>query len=188
MSVILIAPNLQLHPVSPTDDALILQIMRTIYPPVYQHLWPDQGEEYLYTTYTLENLKEEISDINAYYFLIQYQNEYIGIFRIVFGQTTPGIKASYPNLQYCKLHRIYLHPKVHGKGIGKQLFDWLQRWVQPETAIWLEVMNTQKQAIGFYQRHGFEAFENFTFDSSFLPSVRMIPEYTGMIRMVKLIL
>ena len=57
-----------------------------------------------------------------------------------------------------KLHRLYLHPKIHGNGIGKELLSWLEEKAKKNnySTIWLDAMNEQPQAFQFYKKRGFK--------------------------------
>jgi len=57
-----------------------------------------------------------------------------------------------------KLHRVYLHQKTQGKGIGKKLLFWLEEIAKQKgyQVIWLDAMDEQPQAFQFYKNLGFK--------------------------------
>ncbi len=57
-----------------------------------------------------------------------------------------------------KLHRIYLHQKTQGKGIGKKLLSWLDQKSKEKDykIIWLDAMDFQPQAFEFYKKLGYK--------------------------------
>ena len=152
----LITPTISLQPLTLANHAELMALMQEIYPPAYEHLWEDGGTWYLHNQYALENLTQELAEPHAHYFFVVMNETPVGILRYVEKTTWPGndLKDS------VKLHRIYLHSKTHGKGVGKVVFNWVVEQAQQSGAssIWLEVMDTQTQAIRFYEKMGYEVF------------------------------
>ncbi|NAS11235.1 GNAT family N-acetyltransferase [Poritiphilus flavus] len=152
--------------------------MSVIYPPVYAHLWPDGGNYYLNKLYSIENLKSELKDPDSRYYFVEYNEETIGILKVVLNCSIPGGD----NRPMVKLHRIYLSPEIQGKGLGKQLLNWIEEKFckDPRTPLWLEVMDSQEKAIRFYENCGFIKAGTFSFDDLMMKAV-----YRGMFRMIK---
>ncbi|WP_164549900.1 GNAT family N-acetyltransferase [Nonlabens ponticola] len=149
--------------------------MMRIYRPVYQHLWFDDGSEYVYSQYNEEQLKTDLADSNAVYYFVNFNKQIVGIFRFI-----EAVMPSIKNTKAIKLLRLYLDPAVHGLGIGKELISWLIAYARKQNfdCIWLESMDSQQQAIQFYKKVGFEIDHAFVLDS---PSMRST--YRGMYRM-----
>jgi len=168
--------QLQLQAVDPSQQARLFQLMMDIYRPVYQHLWHDDGSGYVHSQFNPENLKAELVVPHAHYYFVISRGETIGILRFIMDCPTSKL----PQVNCIKLHRIYLAPATHGKGIGKLLMVWLEGFAQEngQQTIWLECMDTQLAAYKFYQKLGYSTLEPFV-----LESPKMKPEYRGMIRM-----
>ena len=85
--------------------------------------------------------------------LIVYENEFpVGI----------GAYKEYDS-QTAEIKRMYTRPDYRGKGIAKAIITELELWAKEEgytTAI-LETGHLQKDAIGLYQKLGYEITENF---------------------------
>ena len=163
------------------DDAdALLNLMHTIYVPPYKHLWQDDGDWYVQNTFNSDVLKEELADNNKDYYFIVYKNESVGILRLLHDVPL----KDFENIKATKLHRIYLDPKVHGKGIGKIMMDWTSQEAIKNNSqlIWLEAMDTQQQALAFYEKLGYQISSDFrlTFDL-------MYEHLRGMHRMYKLL-
>jgi GNAT superfamily N-acetyltransferase len=160
------------------DQGKLLDLMLDIYPAVYSHLWQDQGDRYLRKVYSQKNLCIELKNANARYYFVQYEGEVVGILRVILGETMPG----WATTPMVKLERIYLSPAVHGKGIGKRIFQWVEEefCIESKIPLWLEAMDSQPQAIGFYEKMGFGEHSRFRFEEELMKD-----EYRGMIRMVK---
>lgn len=56
-----------------------------------------------------------------------------------------------------KVHKLYVHPMLHGHGFGKKLLDRIIKDVKPKgaTAITLNV-NRNNRAVNFYEKYGFK--------------------------------
>ena len=55
-----------------------------------------------------------------------------------------------------KVHKLYVHPMLHGKGYGKMLLDRIVADVKSKGATKLKLnVNRQNRAKGFYERYGF---------------------------------
>jgi GNAT superfamily N-acetyltransferase len=85
--------------------------------------------------------------------LIVYENEFpVGI----------GAYKEYDS-QTAEIKRMYTRPDYRGKGIAKAIITELELWAKEEgytTAI-LETGHLQKDAIGLYQKLGYEITDNF---------------------------
>ena len=128
--------------------------MQEIYPPAYQHFWTDNGNWYVNSQYSKENIIKELSKENADYYFIIFNDKIIGNFRIVWDEKLANLSEE----KQVKLHRIYLHPNTQGNGIGKKLLLWLEEKAKEKDykIIWLDAMNEQPQAFQFYEKLGYQ--------------------------------
>ena len=176
--MIKISDKITLHPVTVYDQAKLYQLMKEIYTPVYEHLWKDDGSWYLNSLYKPNNVEKELSQNDSLYYFIHCESETIGIYRLL--ENTP--LANYELDKSAKLHRIYLHPKSLGQGIGKLIMNWTDQYLikNKHTRIWLEAMDSQHDAINFYKKLGFQIDGNFRLDFEI-----MHDHYKGMLIMSK---
>jgi ribosomal protein S18 acetylase RimI-like enzyme len=176
--LIKITPQLILNEVSTDDQPTLLRLMQHIYPQAYAHLWKDEGFEFINNTYGIENLNEELNDPNSLYCFVEYDKAIVGILRLL--DNSPLVDL--PHEPATKLHRIYLDNGIQGKGIGKTLIDWTTQRAakQGHAIVWLEAMDTQEGAIGFYENQGFSISgkDSLTFEL-------LYPHLRGMYRMWK---
>ena len=133
-----------------TDLEALFTLMKEIYPPAYSHFWKDAGDWYVNTQYSKEKLSLELLDVNSQNYFVLFENEIIGNFRIILDAQLVG----FSDKKCVKLHRIYLHPKTQGNGIGKKLLNWLEEKAikKQYDLIWLDAMNEQPQAFEFYKK------------------------------------
>ncbi len=155
IKTIILSDSLQLHPVTLSDQSKLYSLMETIYPPVYKHLWANEDcSFYINLFYSKTPLKNELSESDSEYYFVVCNNETVGIIRVRYNQTNPE-KTSKSSTY---INRIYLGELARGKGIAKQLFHWItQRALDHNnTLLWLKAMDTQTQALRFYEKEGFK--------------------------------
>ncbi|MDP5106653.1 MAG: GNAT family N-acetyltransferase [Polaribacter sp.] len=151
--MITISENIQLMPILASDSETLFRLMKEVYPLAYSHFWVDKGDWYVYSQYSKENILKELSVENAAYYFVLYNDEIIGNFRFVWDEKLAGLSEE----KQVKLHRIYLHQKTQGKGIGKKLLSWLEEKAKQKgyKIIWLDTMDEQPQAFEFYKKMGY---------------------------------
>ncbi|MGB3465875.1 MAG: GNAT family N-acetyltransferase [Cyclobacteriaceae bacterium] len=175
---VVITPEVSLVTVLKTDHRKLRDLMAIVYPPPYIHLWKDDGSWYLDKFYGSENFEKEMCEPDAVYYFIYYRQKPVGNLRICFNKPLidkPGTKAS-------KLNRIYLDQSLHGQGIGKVLLKWTEQQCvrNGDDLLWLEAMDSQQQALGFYEKNGFMICGAMTLDFDM-----MLPAFRGMKRLCK---
>ncbi len=153
MNTIRLSETLSLSAISLDDAEQLKQLMHRIYPPAYEHLWEDDGQWYVETTFNKEELKKELADLKGSYYFVIFEQETVGILRLIHDYTL----ADKPTLKATKLHRIYLDSKTQGKSIGTFLMNWItqQALQNGSQVLWLEAMDTQEQALQFYKKRGY---------------------------------
>ncbi|MDX6745534.1 GNAT family N-acetyltransferase [Polaribacter sp. PL03] len=151
--MIKITENIQLRKISSSDSEVLFNLMSEIYPLAYSHFWTDNGDWYINSQYSKEHILKELSEENTAYYFILFNDEIIGNFRIIWDEKLEGLSEE----KQVKLHRIYLHKKTQGNGIGKKLISWLEEQAikKGNKAIWLDAMDEQPQAFQFYKKLGF---------------------------------
>lgn len=152
--MIILSNNLQLHPVTLSDQSKLYRLIEVIYPPVYKHLWVNEDcSFYINLFYSKTPLENELSESDSEYYFVVYNNETVGIIRTRYNQPNPE-KTNYLSTY---INRIYLGKQAQGKGIAKQLFYWITQraLAHNNTLLWLKAMDTQMQALRFYEKEGF---------------------------------
>ena len=148
-----ITESLQLKPVLSSDAKTLFTLMKEIYPLAYSHFWTDQGDWYVNTQYCEKNILKELLEENSEDYFILFNNEVIGNFRFIWDEKLTGFSKE----NQLKLHRIYLHPKAQGNGIGKTLLAWLDAKALRKgyEIIWLDAMDAQFKVFQFYKKLGY---------------------------------
>lgn len=162
--------NLVLTAIQAEDQPILYQLMDEVYRSGYRYIWEDQGDWYVNLIYNRHTLHKELKRSTSHYFFVELDEKKIGILKYDFPFSPKEIEI--PNAM--KLHRLYLHPDVHGKGIAKILMDHCENVARQNglDAIWLEAMECQMQARKFYEKVGFREVLTYTLDFE-----RIFPEY-----------
>ena len=152
--MIQITQNITLKTITKSDSKGLYTLMKEIYSSAYQHFWKDKGDWYVNSQYSKENIEKELLEVNSDYYYVVFNDKIVGNFRVLWDQILPGFE----NKKSTKLHRIYLHPKTQGNGIGKTLLTWLEKTAQQKGCdlIWLDAMDEQPQAFQFYKKQGYQ--------------------------------
>jgi ribosomal protein S18 acetylase RimI-like enzyme len=69
--------------------------------------------------------------------------------------------------------KLYVHPEHQGLGIGRRLLAEVEALVEGDD-LWLEVVDGNERAFGFYRAHGFEEVERVGDDDPFPDDVWMM--------------
>jgi GNAT superfamily N-acetyltransferase len=173
--MIKLTEDLQLRTVFSSDTEALSKLMTDIYYATYSQFWTDNGDWYVKTQYSKESLLKELSEEKSENYFVLFKDEIIGNFRVVWDEKLAGVSEE----KQVKLHRIYLHQKRQGSGIGKKLLSWLDENAIKKgyEIIWLDAMNKQPQAFQFYKKLGYKYHSHVFLTFSFLfESVRKMSQ------------
>ncbi len=162
-SPIVVSQDISLFSLTAGDQPELLNLMSRIYPPAYAHYWKDDCSWYLNKIYGKEHLAAELTQKGGDYYFIRFRESNteplrtIGIFKIIKNALYPPL----PNKRAFKVHRIYIDPKIQGKGIGKTLMQFAENLALQTNhdIIWLDAMDTHEQAQAFYKKLGYKKSE-----------------------------
>lgn len=115
---------------------------------------------YTYGEITSADLKERFSNrderIKRWENWIDSQNEALQISVAVLNDQVVGYCTATKNQEYNEIRAIYISPNQQGKGIGKQLFDHAEEWLNKNPQkIRVYVANFNIGAQKFYEHLGF---------------------------------
>ena len=152
--MIQLSEEISLKEICAENIGKLYDLMCTIYPLAYSHFWADNGNWYINSQYSKENILKELSEEETEYYFIVFKDEIIGNLRIIWDENLEGLSEE----KQVKLHRIYLHQKTQGNGICKKILSWLEEKAVKKgyKIIWLDAMNEQPQAFQFYKKLGFK--------------------------------
>ena len=164
--MIYISENIQLKEILSTDFDTLFSLMNKIYPAAYSHFWQDDGNWYVNTQYSKEKIDRELLEKKSENYFVIFNNEIIGNFRIIWQEKL----GDFDDKKCVKLHRIYLHQKTQGNGIGKAILKWLEKQAikKQYEIVWLDAMDEKPQAFIFYKRLGYQYYSHCFLDFELL--------------------
>lgn len=142
--------------ISSTELTVVHDLSHAIWPVCYVEIITESQIEYMLDTmYSLPAL--EMAHTGGQRFLIAYLDS------IPVGYA--GFEIGTPDANFCKLHKLYVLPNLHGKGIGKELLWKTKNIAFASTcrSMFLQV-NKKNPAVEFYQKMGMYIREEAVFD------------------------
>ena len=148
-------PNttLVLEPVTESNLDIYLTVGVRSYCQHYLHLWENNDPNpYISHGLTKEVVQPELKNPNALHFLVQWENNTVGILKLV---KDCGIDELSDH-DTLKAEKIYLLKEYAGKGIGKVVLGFVEEKARElnKKTIWLDAMQKGKPVL-FYQKNGF---------------------------------
>jgi ribosomal protein S18 acetylase RimI-like enzyme len=127
----------------------IQQIAKITWAIAYKEIITKEQLEYMLDKmYSAESLQNQIKVQEHEFILAHFENKPVGFASFNLKQSTPE--------KIVKLHKIYVDPSKHGKGIGKSMLQFIMNEISFEEVKYLELnVNRQNTAIGFYKNLGF---------------------------------
>jgi ribosomal protein S18 acetylase RimI-like enzyme len=128
------------------DLTTIEQLAREIWPVTYAEIVaPDHLNYMLNLFYNNAALRDQMLDQQQTFLMVELDGRSVGF--ASFSTVEPGIS---------KLHKIYVHPDTQGKGIGKQLIDFITDHLHTQSIHTLRLnVNRYNKARFFYEKLGF---------------------------------
>nr|MBC7614142.1 GNAT family N-acetyltransferase [Pseudopedobacter sp.] len=113
--------------------------------------------DYLTAAFSAASLMAQINNPNSELYFIEYDGEIAGYFKINIDESQTEIKG----VDGLELERIYIYQKHQSKGLGGIVLNEVKiRAIQKDKKyIWLGVWEHNIKAIKFYQKQGFEKFD-----------------------------
>ena len=144
---------LTLEPVTKSNLQQYLTVGSKSYREHYLHLWENEDPTpYISHGLTQEVVERELQDPNALNYLISWDNETVGILKLVKDCGVDEIS----DIDALKAEKIYLLKEHSGKGIGKQLLQFIEDMATKlgKKYVWLDTMQ-KGNPIFFYQKNGY---------------------------------
>lgn len=134
------------------DIKIIKEITNVTWPITYGEILSQEQLDYMLGLfYSDEALTKQIQNKEQLFYLILDSESTIGFI---------GIEHNYKNEAATKIHKIYLLPETQGKGIGKKVFDLIEKLAVTNNSKHLLLnVNRFNTALNFYKKIGFEIKE-----------------------------
>ena len=146
--------KIKLRKAYPSDRADLQKISREAYTQNFGDHWEENGlEMFLEGQFNDHRLERELRGIDQEYYFIMMDDHDIGFVKINFKGRIEDLDEPQTELE-----KIYILPRFKGVGIGsrilKQIIDLCH--LRGSERIWLNVIDTNTHAIGFYRKFGFQ--------------------------------
>jgi len=122
---------------------------------------PQDLASYLTENFTPEEIREELDDPNATFYICYADGNAAGYAKLIAGSRADGLTGSDP----MELKRIYLVERYWGKGLGVRLLEHCEDEARRlgHDALWLGVWQENRRGQNFYRKHGFRKVGTITF-------------------------
>ncbi|MDY8136217.1 GNAT family N-acetyltransferase [Aquimarina sp. 2201CG5-10] len=155
--------ELKIVPVQPQENQELLKFgWQTFYdtfgPPVNSE---DNIQRYLNDKFTIEQIDKELNNPESQFYFAKLNDTIAGYLKLNYGnaqtEKVPGNTV--------EIERIYVAKEYQGNKIGQHLFNKTLEVAKNKQLeyIWLGVWDKNLEAIKFYQRQGFVAFDQHDF-------------------------
>lgn len=136
--------------------SIVKHLAYKIWPVAYQSILTKEQMDYMLNwMYSIETLEKSYNSGHSF-FCITENNSDIGFL---------DVEINHPKNGNMKIHKIYVLPEFHGKGVGFQLLIEAKKFALNNNmeSISLQV-NRNNNALNFYLRNGFEIIDEQDFD------------------------
>lgn len=129
------------------DLTTVERLAREIWPVTYADIVPPDHLNYMLNLfYNNASLRDQMLNQQHTFLMVELEEKPVAF--ASFSTVAPGVS---------KLHKIYVHPNTQGKGIGKQLLDFITGLLQTQSMHTLRLnVNRYNKARFFYEKLGFE--------------------------------
>ena len=148
-------PDIDIQQMKLPDLAILHLFCCDVYTQNYYNHWKEDGlEQYIKKVFGVDTLKRELSGKNIQYYMAFINHEPAGFMKINLFSNLPALDSQ----AGIELDKIYILPRFKGKKIGKRLLDVAFNTAKhhKKEIFWLSVIDTNEEAISFYEKAGFK--------------------------------
>ena len=140
--------NLTFYKCSENDLSIITELAYKIWPVTFQPILSNDQITYMLDwMYNPEHLRKQMENGHIFY-LLKAKGIPSGFV---------GLEPNFPSKGNLRIHKIYLLPNEHGKGIGKWMLDQITVIARQKNFNFLHLnVNKYNKATDFYRRNGFQ--------------------------------
>jgi len=147
---------MELREITLNDISKLQQIANEIYYQIFTDYWTENGLIlYIKDIFSKNSLEKELNSSNYLYKFIVVKKEVIGFVKVNFTSSN-----DLSILDNCELEKIYISPSFNRRGIGKKVISEVVKYsrLKSKKLLFLCVMDTNKNAIEFYNNLGFKFY------------------------------
>ena len=118
-------------------------------------------QAYLMKHFNRIQLDKELANRNSAFYFAEFQKQYVGYIKLNF-RTAQNENFGH---QFAEIERLYVLKEFHGKKIGYILLEKASQIAKEKgcNILWLGVWEKNTAAIRFYEKQGFEKFDQHVF-------------------------
>jgi len=138
------------------DITIVNHLAHEIWPSTFRDILSKEQISYMLDwMYSIETLQEQVQTGYLYY-LVTLDGVAVGFL---------GLEPNFPDQNQLRIHKIYVKPNVHKKGIGRALLNHSIdiAFDLDQTSLHLNV-NKFNNAVGFYEHVGFKTIKEENID------------------------
>ena len=146
----------------PSDlESLTYLSRKTFYDAFHQQNKPENMKEYMDRAFNPVQLMTELENQRSEFYFITDHDRKVGYIKI----NQSGAQSDLQDDDSIEVERIYVDAAYQGKGLGAMLVNHAKERAEEMNLkyIWLGVWEKNKDAIRFYERHGFEVISSHEF-------------------------
>jgi ribosomal protein S18 acetylase RimI-like enzyme len=135
---------------------IIKELAYTIWPVAYGEILSQEQLDYMLNLiYTIESLEKQV-DNNHVFLLVEDDNQFVGF---------ASYELNFENSNKTKIQKLYVLPEIQGKGIGKNLINYIKQIAIDNKNSGL-ILNVNRFNIAkeFYLKYGFEITKEIKID------------------------
>ncbi|GLU43147.1 GNAT family N-acetyltransferase [Allomuricauda sp. NBRC 101325] len=138
-------------------EALVLISKETFIDAFEKDNDPVDFQNYLQQAFALHRIASELDNPHSHFYFVHDDNSLVGYFKL----NTETAQTDVHDSSALEIERIYVLKEHQGKKIGAWMLQEIISLAHKmeKTFIWLGVWEHNPNAIRFYQRHGFQKFD-----------------------------
>lgn len=148
--------SLLIHTLGREELHLVTELSARIWPIAYSEIITQEQIKYmLKTMYSQQELEQNLSDGHVF-LLAEHDGRPVGY---------AGYQVHFPQLEFSKLHKLYVLPEIQHVGVGGALFESVLSASQKQQCKHLILqVNKNNPALQFYHKKGMYIHEEAVFD------------------------
>ena len=160
------------------DVSLLYDVCRQSYIQSFADHWVEGGLQwYLDKVYGMDVIKRDLKNTDIIYFISYYDGEPAGFMKVKVNSPLSSQRAG----THLEIEKLYFLEKYKKKGLGKRMMACVSELAVKlgTDLIWLAVIDTNANAIRFYENNGFRFFDKTRLEIPYFKD-----ELRGMWRMI----
>lgn len=131
---------------------IIQNLAKVIWPEAYGAILPQEQLDYMMNMmYSDNSLSNQLRNNNVF-LLARIDEDFIGF---------ASYELNYDESNYTKIHKLYVLPEIQGKGVGKELINYIQEIaIKNSNSVLILNVNKYNKAKDFYLHNQFEIAES----------------------------